>query len=220
MKDKFKDWILYKDDVMMAVNKPAGIAVQPDKTGDESLVDILTEGLNIKLHLIHRIDRPVSGMVLFAYTRKTAAHLSKQFANHSIEKKYLVAVESKPEKEEATLVHYLQHDKKRKKAFISDKGLNENKVSLSYKFLISSDRYHFLEVQMQGGKFHQIRAQLAHVGLIIKGDVKYGARRKNKDRSIHLHASKLEFVHPKTEKQKSLEARMPEDPVWNVLKEN
>jgi len=158
------------------------------------------------------LDRPVSGVVIFAKTRKSAAQLSEMLQKGQFIKKYLAAVQNKPNEEEGELIHYL--NKRNFKAFVSKTPGNGKLAKLKYKIVGQSDHYTFLEIDLKTGRFHQIRAQLAAMGCPVKGDVKYGARRANKDRSIHLHALSIEFKNPLNNKKLKLSADLPDDPVW------
>lgn len=216
------DLILYKTNQFIIVNKPVGIPIQPDKTEDKSLIELAEIYCKSKLFLIHRLDRPASGVVVFAKNKKAAATFSEQFQKGKIEKNYLAVVKNKPEAETGTLEHFLKKDSKTKKSFVvkpEDKA--GKKAILEYKTLASSTTYHLLEVDLKTGRFHQIRAQLGAIGSPIKGDVKYGFKRGNKDRSIHLHAWKLNFNHPVTNEKMEFVADVPaEDVVWQALMKN
>ena len=211
--------ILFEDSQLLVCNKPAGLPVQPDQTRDTSLLDQANEHCKKEVFLVHRIDRPVSGLVLLAKTKEAATLLQAGFQQGSIEKKYLAAVEKMPEKTEDTLRHFLSRDGQKKKAVVcqqTDPGAEA--AVLHYRWVRSSERYHLLEITLETGRFHQIRAQLAEIGCIVKGDVKYGARRSNRDRSIHLHAWKLSLEHPFSGELLSFTAPIPAgDPVWNAL---
>ncbi len=213
--------VIYKNNQFIAFNKPAAIGVQPDKTDRKSLLDLAEIYTRSKLRVIHRIDQPATGVVLFAKNDKALAALNVQFQNRAITKKYLAVVGKLPTDQEGTLTHLLIKNAKLNKSFVTkdtDKK-NAKKAILSYKLLGSSERYHLLEVRLETGRHHQIRAQLSEIGSPIKGDVKYGFRRGNKDRSIHLHAWKLGFEHPVSGEAVELTAELPNDPVWNAMKE-
>ncbi len=208
--------VCYKSNQFLAFNKPPGLAVQ-----HKDQVDLYTMACAFAkrtLHIIHRIDQPVSGVVIFARNPKAAASINKQFKEGIIEKTYYAITEQKPEVREQTLVQYLVKNSRSNKSFVSEKpGKDAKEVSLSYTYLTSSDRYHLLQVHTQTGRHHQIRAQLSSIGCPIKGDVKYGARRKNKDRSIHLHAATLQFEHPVTQETIRIEADPPDEVLWNFF---
>jgi 23S rRNA pseudouridine1911/1915/1917 synthase len=211
--------ILHNDSDLIAVNKSPGIASQPDTTGDESLLDRLQQDLKTPLFPIHRIDRPVSGIVIFAKKRPAAAALNEQFGAHSVQKSYLAATAATPEKPEGTLVHFLKKNAQTNKTTAYDiEKPGADRAELAYKVIGNSERYCFLHITPLTGRHHQIRAQLAAIGCPIKGDVKYGARRSNSDRSIHLHAWQLQFEHPSSGEWMALEAPLPDDSVWNVVK--
>lgn len=210
--------ILLHNDLFIALNKPSGIASQPDKTGDESLLDQAEKRCHRSLHPVNRLDRPVSGIALFAKTKAVMTMLTEQFRDRSVEKVYLAVVQSEPPEESGTLVHYLQKNQVKNitTAHLEEQPGSE-RAELSYKLIGKSDRYFLLEINPVTGKHHQIRAQLSAIGCPIKGDVKYGARRGNQDRSIHLHSWKLNFEHPLSGERLSLEAPLPEDVVWKAL---
>jgi len=213
------DLVLYKNNQLIAFNKPVGIAVQNDKTGDKSLLNLAEIYCKCPLFLIHRLDRPASGVILFAKSKKALANLNLQFQDRTIEKKYLAVVRNEPLEKSATLTHFVQKDQKTNRSFASDEEKrNSKKAILSYQQVGEIDNYQLLEIDLQTGRHHQIRAQLAAINHPIKGDVKYGFKRGNKDRSIHLHAWKLTFKHPVSKEKVILEAPVPsEDPVWNAF---
>ena len=213
-----KDWIVYEDDAFIAFNKPAMLPTQPDLTGDESLLGWAESYLDKKIYLLHRLDRPTSGLVLFAKNEIAAAHLYQQFQNRKTQKRYLVIVENAPLSKNDDLTHYLLENKEKNKTYIVDSSKKGAKrAELSYIQRGSSDRYHLLEIVLKTGRHHQIRAQLAAIGCSIKGDVKYGARRANQDRSIHLHAWKLSFWHPFLDKNVDLMAELPNEVLWQFF---
>ncbi|MCB0594423.1 MAG: RluA family pseudouridine synthase [Lewinellaceae bacterium] len=212
---------LYKNNQLIAFNKPAGLPVQEDKTGDKALINLAEIYCKSKLHLIHRLDRPASGVTLFAKTTGALASLNEQFRERQVEKTYLVAVHEKPPKEADTLVHFLKKEGRsnRTRAFAEEQP-GSKRAELSYRYLGSTDHYHLLEIRLHTGRHHQVRAQLAAIGCPIKGDVKYGARRANPGRSIHLHAWKLRFRHPVSGEWEEVAAPLPEeDPVWQAFQE-
>lgn len=211
------EWLLYKSNQFVAFNKPSGIPVQSDLTGDISLQALAESYTKSKLHLVHRIDRPASGVVLFAKTPRALAALNEQFQQRKVVKTYLALTGEAPELPEGELVHYLLKRGAGKAAGISETELpHSKKAVLSYRLLGSTDRYHLLQVDLHTGRHHQIRAQLASIGCPIKGDVKYGFRRANSDRSIHLHAWKIKFYHPVSQEEIILEAPLPDDPTWKA----
>jgi 23S rRNA pseudouridine1911/1915/1917 synthase len=211
------DWVLYKNNQLIAFNKPPGVPVQADKTGDKSLIQLAEIYCKSKLYPIHRLDRPASGVVLFAKTKTATTSLSDQFRERTVRKTYLAVVKDPPPAPEGTLQHLLNKNSKTNRAGITGDA-NEGQLSeLTYRLLGSSDNYHLLEIVLRTGRHHQIRAQLAAIGCPIKGDVKYGSRRGNRDRSIHLHAWKLSFRHPVSGEPVELTTPPPADPVWDAF---
>jgi len=211
-------WVLEKNNQFIAFNKPAGIPVQEDKTGDTSLLRLAEIYTKKKLFLCNRIDRPASGIVLFAKNKTSLEHINKQFQFRTIDKTYLCVVEAKPPKENDTLVNWIEKNGKVNKSFIvPEKSDKATEAELDYKLVGSSDRYHLVEIQLHTGKHHQIRCQMSSIGSIIKGDVKYGARRSNKDKSIHLHAWKTTMTHPISKKKIELNAPIPEENLWKYF---
>ena len=216
--------VLYEDNHVIVVNKKASDIVQGDKTGDVTLPDKIKEYLKIKYDkpgnvfcgVVHRLDRPTSGVVLFAKTSKALSRLNEQFRSKDTQKTYWAVVENTPKSPSARLENFLWKNEKQNKSYVH---LNEEKGAkkaiLSYKTLLKSDNYTLLEVELETGRHHQIRVQLSHIGSIIKGDVKYGARRSNPDGSIHLHARKLFFIHPTTKELMSIVAPVPNDALWD-----
>jgi 23S rRNA pseudouridine1911/1915/1917 synthase len=219
--------ILYEDNHILAINKRSGDIVQADETNDVTLIEILKSYLKIKynkpgdvfLGVVHRIDRPVSGVVLFARTSKGLRRLNELFRTKEIKKTYWAVVKNKPQTPEATLVHYHIKDEKARKAKLFNREVPGSKIAeLHYRLLASSDTYHLLEVHLETGRFHQIRAQLAAAGFPIKGDIKYGFERQNANtRSIHLHARKIEFIHPVKKEKIEITAPVPQDVIWNFF---
>ena len=170
------------------------------------------------LGTIHRLDRPTSGIVVYARTSKALSRMNKLFKDKEVKKTYWAVVESKPPKKEDELVHYLKKTEKQNKSYVvAADTAGAKKAELHYKWVTSSDRYHLLEVDLGTGRHHQIRAQLSHIGCIIKGDLKYGAKRSNKDGSIHLHARSILFVHPVSGEAIKITAPVPADPVWSFF---
>lgn len=219
--------VIYEDNHLIAVNKSPGELVQGDKTGDEPMSEALKRWLKEKynkpgdvfLGVIHRLDRPVSGVVLFAKTGKALARMNEQFRERDIRKVYWAVVAAPPPEREGTLVHWLRKNEAANKSYASPvEKPGYLRCELGYTLLASSDRYNLLEIRPVTGRHHQIRVQLATIGCIIKGDLKYGARRSNTDGSIHLHARRLEFMHPVKNEPVVVTATPPEeDPVWRVL---
>lgn len=211
--------ILFSDQYLIIVNKPATVPTQNDKTNDTSLHELLEQETGKKLWLINRIDRPVSGIVIFATSPETTAIVSKQIGAGKIIKTYLAVVENAPPKENDTIVHYLSQNGKTNKNFANvENRVNAQRAELSYRLKAQSDKYFLLEITLHTGRFHQIRAQLAAIGCPIKGDVKYGARRSNEDRSIFLHAYTCAFRHFLTQEQIFITAPLPYSVLWDFFK--
>lgn len=208
--------IKFEDKHLLVVNKPPGIGVQADKTGDDSLLDLAEAHCRQTLHPVHRIDRPASGLVLLAKTKAAMAALSEQFRTRQVEKTYWAAVQQAPPEPKGQLVHFLKKNEKTNRSVLVAEGdPGAERAELLYQLIGSSKHYHLLEIQLLTGRHHQIRAQLAAIGCPIKGDVKYGARRSNPDRSIHLHAKHLAFEHPVLGNIITLDVPPPaNDPVW------
>lgn len=219
--------ILYEDNHLIAVNKQPGEIVQGDKTGDAPLGESVKAYIKEKyqkpgavfLGVIHRIDRPVSGVVLFARTSKALERMNKMFREKEIQKTYWAVVRNKPSDSSALLVRYLQKNEKLNKSFASLTPRPQALEStLEYNLIASSDTYHLLEVKPHTGRHHQIRVMLADIGCPIKGDLKYGFNRSNADGSIHLHARAVDFNHPVTGEVIHIEAKAPlHDPLWNFF---
>lgn len=218
--------ILFEDNHLIAVNKRASDIVQGDKTGDEPLPEKIKTYLkekydkpgNVFCGVIHRLDRPTSGVVLFARTSKALERMNKQFREKETNKTYWAIVEQRPEIEEGTLIHFLKKNEQQNKSYATLKEIPGSKQAiLHYQLLAQSDHYSLLEVRLETGRHHQIRCQLASIGSVIKGDVKYGAKRPNSDGSIHLHARRLSFDHPVTKESIELVAPVPKDSLWNYF---
>ena len=219
--------VLYEDNHIIVVNKQSGEIVQGDKTGDTPLSDIVKAWLkekynkpgNVFLGVVHRLDRPVSGIVLFAKTSKALPRLNKLFAEHEkVRKTYWAIVANKPPQESGTLTHWLTRNEKTNTAKAYDREVpNSKKAVLNYQLIAASDRYYLLEIQLHTGRHHQIRCQLAKIGCPIKGDLKYGAPRSNPDGSICLHARHLELEHPVSHEIISITAPVPQDALWQAF---
>jgi 23S rRNA pseudouridine1911/1915/1917 synthase len=218
--------ILFEDNHIIIINKLSSQIVQGDKTGDKPLADLVKEYIKEKykksgdvfLGVVHRLDRPVSGAVIFARTSKSLTRLNLLIKNREIKKTYWAVVKNKPPLDNGTLVNFLRRDEARNKSFISSENNgNAQLASLTYELIASSDNYYLLQINLQTGRHHQIRAQLAGIGCPIKGDLKYGFPRSNNDGSIHLHARKLDFIHPVSLIPVSILANTPNDPVWNYF---
>jgi len=222
--------VLYEDNHIIAINKRCGDIVQGDKTGDKTLGDEVKEYLKAKYHkpgnvylgVTHRIDRPTSGIVLFARTSKMLTRLNNLFKeDKTIHKTYWAVVDKKPAQENLYLKHWITRDTRQNKSFAFDQEQKDSqKASLTLHYLQSSDRFHLVEIELHTGRHHQIRAQLAAIGLHIKGDLKYGFPRSDKNGGIHLHARKVEFIHPVTNQNISIIAAPPEDPLWDYFMHN
>lgn len=219
--------VLYEDNHLIIVNKQAGEIVQGDKTGDTPLSDIVKDWLkkkhnkpgNVYLGVVHRLDRPVSGVVLFAKTSKALPRLNKMFAEHiNVHKTYWAIVQNRPKEDKGTLTHWLTRQEKNNTAKAYDREVpGAKKAVLDYEVIASSDRYHLLEINLHTGRHHQIRCQLAKIGCPIKGDLKYGAPRSNPDGSISLHARNLTLEHPVSHESISVTAPVPEDRLWMAI---
>lgn len=200
--------------------------MQGDKTADEPLSEIIKKYIKEKynkpgdvfLGVVHRLDRPVSGVVLFARTSKALSRLNEMLKNREIKKIYWAVVKDRPPEITAHLIHHIYRDQEKNKSFIvSEKRKDAKKAELIYSLLKSSDNYHLVEVELLTGRHHQIRAQLAYIGCPIKGDLKYGFPRSNPDASIHLHARSIEFIHPVKGELMKIEAGPPKDPLWDYF---
>jgi 23S rRNA pseudouridine1911/1915/1917 synthase len=213
---RIKDGILLSNHHFIAFNKPAGMAVQSFQNKEESLEIKLQQYCKIPLHLIHRIDQPCSGIVLFAKKKITATALHEQMNTHSIHRLYLAIVLNKPERTSGTLQHYIFAHKKSNKSYIVDENHKEGKeAQLEYHWLgACSNELHLLQIKLDTGRHHQIRAQLSAIHCPISGDVKYGAKHAHDDRSIGLHAWKMDFNHPGDRKLIQLTAPTPESAEW------
>jgi len=218
--------ILFEDNHLIAVNKPSGILVQGDKTGDLCLADMVKLYLkdkyqkpgNVFAGVSHRIDRPVSGVVVLAKTSKALERLNLLFKERRVQKTYWAVVKNLPNPPQATLVHYLIKNEQtnKTKAFLTEKKQTK-RAELSYRLLAASNTLYLLEVLPLTGRHHQIRAQLAAIGCPIKGDVKYGFDRPNPDASIHLHARSLSLEHPVQKTPLTITAPIPDEKIWNLF---
>ncbi len=220
--------VLFEDNHLLVVNKRPGDIVQGDQTGDTPLSEIAKAYLKGKyakpgkvfLGVVHRLDRPTSGILVFARTSKALSRMNALFKAKQVRKTYWAIVGSPPPAESGKLVHWLQRNPKQNKSYAFEvEGANRKKAVLNYRLLKSLDRYYLLEVDLETGRHHQIRAQLASLGCPIRGDLKYGAPRSNPDGSIHLHARYLEFVHPVRKTPLKITAPPPEDPLWDACGE-
>ena len=219
--------ILYEDNHLIAVAKKAGDIVQGDKTGDVPLSDMVKAYLKEKYHkpgevflgVVHRLDRPVSGVVLFARTSKALPRLNKMFAEHqAVRKTYLAIVANRPPEPQGTLTHWLTRNEKQNLARAYDREVpNSKKAVLDYRLVAQSERYYLLEIELHTGRHHQIRCQLAKMGCPIRGDLKYGAPRSNPDGSISLHAWRLSLEHPVAHVSLTIEAPIPQERLWQEI---
>jgi 23S rRNA pseudouridine1911/1915/1917 synthase len=217
--------VVYEDNHIIAINKACGEMVQGDKTGDETLLDIVKLYLkkkynkpgNVFLGLPHRLDRPTSGLVILAKTGKVLPRLNKLFQTRGeVKKTYWAVVDKRPPKFQDTLEHYLIKNEAQNRSYAyTEKRRGTRFASLTYRHVASIDRYHLLEVELLTGRHHQIRVQLREIGLHIKGDLKYGFPRSNRDKGIHLHARKIELIHPVRKTPLTVVADPPDDVVWN-----
>lgn len=217
--------VLYEDNHLIVINKRPGDIVQGDKTGDMPLSEIVKQYIkekynkpgNVYIGVAHRLDRPTSGIVVFAKTSKALPRLNKLFAEKEAKKTYWAVVKNKPEKESDMLVHWLKRNTKQNKSYAHKNEVPDSKKAvLDYNTIKKLDNYYLLEIDLKTGRHHQIRAQLTKIGCTIKGDLKYGFDRSNKDGSIHLHAKKLSFVHPVKKEKLEIIAPPPNDSIWNA----
>jgi len=223
---KLQNRVVYEDNHLLVFNKLPGEIVQGDKTGDEPLVDTLKSFLkekyqkpgNVFLGLAHRLDRPTSGLVIFCKTSKALTRINVMLQKHEIKKTYWAVTENKLDSEKGQLTDYLKKNEKQNKSYpVSSKVKESKKAILNYSFSGASDKYYLYEIDLETGRHHQIRAQLSNQKACIKGDLKYGASRSNKDGSIHLHARSLKFIHPIKKEAIGLIAPPPNDSIWNYF---
>jgi 23S rRNA pseudouridine1911/1915/1917 synthase len=218
--------ILHEDNHIIVVNKRVGDIVQGDKTGDKPLSEVVKEYIKNKydkpgevfLGVVHRLDRPTTGIVIFARTSKALTRLNELFSNRETQKTYWAVVKNKPSKTEDKLVHYLKRNEKNNTSKAHSKEVPDSKLaSLDYKIIKELNNYFALEINLHTGRHHQIRAQLQAIGCPIKGDLKYGFDRSNPDGGIHLHARKLTFIHPVSKENINIVAATPNDAIWNAV---
>ena len=216
--------ILFEDNHIIIVNKRAGDISQGDKTGDKPLSDVVKSYIKDKynkpgdvfLGVVHRLDRPTSGVIIFARTSKALTRLTKMLRDKEIHKTYWAVVKNPPKKEKDALIDFLKKNPKNNKSYAYPKEIDGSKrCVLHYKVIQKLDNYSLLEIDLETGRHHQIRTQLSNIGSPIKGDLKYGFDRSNKDGSIHLHARKIEFIHPVSKEEINLTAPTPNDVIWN-----
>lgn len=217
--------VLFEDNHIIAINKRAGDLVQGDKTGDMPLPDIVKSYLkdkynkegNVYLGVVHRLDRPTTGVVIFAKTSKALPRLNKLFQEKTAKKTYWAVVKGIPDTPEGTLTHWLKKNPKNNKSTAFKQEIEgAKKAILHYKLLKQLENYNLLKINLETGRHHQIRCQLNTIGCHIKGDLKYGAKRSNKDASIHLHSRFLEFIHPIKKELVTIVAPVPIDPIWEA----
>lgn len=220
--------VVYEDNHIIIVYKESGEIVQGDKTGDVPLSETVKDYIktnyhkpgNVFLGVVHRLDRPVSGLVIFARTSKALTRLNAMFKDGDIHKTYWAITKNAPTIPEATLTHWLTRNEKQNKSYAYDREVpNSKKAKLAYRVIGHTDHYNLLEVHLMTGRHHQIRCQLAHMGCPIKGDLKYGAKRSNPDGSISLLSHSVEFVHPVSHELIRLDSPLPDDPLWHGIAE-
>ena len=217
--------VLFEDNHIIIVNKRAGDITQGDKTGDKPLSDVVKEYVKDKYNkpglvfigTVHRLDRPTSGIVIFARTSKALERLNKMLRDKTIQKTYWALVKNAPKTPANTLTNFLKKDTKKNKSFVYKKEIEGSKNAiLHYTVLKKLENYFLIEIDLETGRHHQIRTQLAHIGSAIKGDLKYGFPRSNKDGSISLHARKIKFIHPVSKEEIAITAPTPKDIIWNA----
>jgi len=218
--------IIHEDNHIIVINKRVGDIVQGDKTGDKPLSEVVKEYIKDKykkpgdvyLGVVHRLDRPTTGIIVFAKTSKALSRLNESFKNRETQKTYWTVVKNLPPRENDTLIHYLKRNPKNNTSKAHTKEVPESKkASLEYTIIKKLDNYFALEINLHTGRHHQIRAQLSAIGCPIKGDLKYGFDRSNPDGGIHLHARKLVLKHPVTKEILTLEATVPNDVIWKAI---
>lgn len=218
--------VIYEDNHIIVVNKESGEIVQGDKTGDAPLSDLVKAYIkekyrkpgNVFLGVTHRLDRPVSGLVIFAKTSKALSRLNEMFRKGEIHKTYWAIVKNKPKERQGRLTHWIVRNEKQNKSYAYDNEVKDSKKAvLDYRLLASGDNYHILEIHLFTGRHHQIRCQLSAMGCPIKGDLKYGAQRSNPDGSISLLSRYVEFVHPVSKEAIALDAPLPKDNLWEKI---
>lgn len=219
--------VVYEDNHIIIVSKRSGEIVQGDKTGDRTLADDVKQYIkekyakpgNVFLGVVHRLDRPVWGLVVFAKTSKALSRLNDMFRTGDVHKTYWAITQNCPAEPEATLTDWIRRNEKQNKSYTYDREVpNSKKAMLHYKVIGRSDNYTLVEVNLMTGRHHQIRCQLANIGCPIKGDLKYGARRSNPDGSISLLARRIEFVHPVSKEHITVEAPLPDDKLWHEMR--
>lgn len=219
--------VLYEDNHLIIINKRPGDISQGDKTGDKPLNEVVKEYIkekynkagNVFLGVVHRLDRPTSGIIVFAKTSKALERLNKMLRDKKIQKTYWAIVKNSPQEVKNSLTHYLKKNYRNNKSSVYKTEVQGSKKAiLHYKTIKKLENYSLVEINLETGRHHQIRAQLSFIGFPIKGDLKYGFNRSNKDGSIHLHARKIEFIHPVSKQLISIYAPTPDDVIWNACK--
>lgn len=218
--------ILFEDNHIIIVNKKSSQIVQGDKTGDKPLSELIKDYLkekyqkpgNIFLGVVHRLDRPVSGVIIFAKTSKALSRLNEMLRQHQIKKTYWAICTNPPKENSGQLIHYMKKNESNNKSFAIEQAKDGYlKAVLNYKHIASSEKYHLLEINLETGRHHQIRVQLSKIGCTIKGDLKYGAARSNDDASISLHARIIELIHPVSKEKIHITAPTPKDNLWTFF---
>jgi len=218
--------VLHEDNHIIIVNKRPGDIVQGDKTGDKPLSEVVKSYIkekynkpgNVYLGVVHRLDRPTSGIVLFSKTSKALPRLNKLFQDKDAKKTYWAVVKEKPPRESDELIHFMKRNSKQNKSYAHKNEVPDSKKAiLDYQLIKELDRYHVLEIDLHTGRHHQIRSQLSAIGCPIKGDLKYGFDRSNRDASIHLHSRELRFIHPVKKEEIHITAPPPKDPIWDAI---
>ena len=218
--------VIYEDNHIIVVNKESGEIVQGDKTGDTPLSDCVKDYLkrkyqkpgNVFLGVVHRLDRPVSGLVVFAKTSKALSRLNEMFRKGEVHKTYWAIVKNAPKEPSGRLTHWICRNEKQNKSYAYNSEVSGSKKAvLDYRLLASGNNYHILEIRLLTGRHHQIRCQLSAMGSPIRGDLKYGAQRSNPDGSISLLSRHVEFVHPVSKELVSLDAPLPKDNLWQKI---
>ena len=218
--------ILFEDNHLLIINKRPGELSQLDKTGDNSVIEKYKLYLkkkhnkkgNVFLGLVNRLDRPTSGVLILAKTSKALSRMNKMLVERKILKKYLAIVEKKPVRKKNTLINFLKKNQKQNKSYIVDQTTKDSKKAiLHYTTLKELDNYSLLEISLETGRHHQIRVQLSNIGCFIKGDLKYGSKRRNSDKSICLHANEISFIHPVSKNEIKIKANTPLNNIWKCL---
>ena len=220
--------VVYEDNHVIIVHKESGEIVQGDKTGDKPLSETVKDYIRDKFHkpgnvflgVVHRLDRPVAGLVVFARTSKALSRLNEMFRKGEVHKTYWAITKNAPAEPEGILVNWIVRNEKQNKSYVYDKEVpNAKRAELKYRVIAHTDNYHLLEVNLLTGRHHQIRCQLAHMGCVIKGDLKYGAPRSNPDGSISLLSHEVTFIHPVSKMEIKAESVIPDDRLWRDIAE-